>query len=40
MWTRDGWKRMKKGYAKVGILLTNQSAVRAEELWWERKDAR
>lgn len=40
MWTRDGWKRMKVGYVKVGIFLLSQAAVRGEKLALAGRGAR
>lgn len=34
---RNGWKRMKSGYKKVGIFVYSQAAVRADKRMYESR---
>lgn len=36
MWTRSGWKKVKKGYFKISHLLYSQAAAREEQQWYKK----
>lgn len=37
---KDGWKRMKTGYKKVGEFFGDQASIRADKQWWDRNGDR
>jgi hypothetical protein len=37
---KEGWKRMKKGYKKVGEFHGSQAHIRADKKWWDRNGDR